>query len=69
MILKVNDTPDFNLTLDLNVDYESESIEVEVGFWDKRAHSRTHYTYPAERFGAALDMYRSCETMIAEANR
>lgn len=69
MRLKVNDTPDFNLTLDLNVDYESESIEVEVGFWDKKEHSRQHYTYPAEQFGAALDIYRSCETMIAEANR
>lgn len=69
MKLKVNDTPDFQLTLDLNVDYESESIEVEVGFWDKQEHSQQHYTYPAERFSAALDMYRSCETIIAEKNR
>lgn len=65
MRLRVNDTPSFQLVMDLNIDYESERIEIEVTFWNKHAHTTQGWSYPAEEFSAALRRYRSCEAIMA----
>lgn len=64
MRLKVNDTPGFQLVMDLNIDYESEMIEIEVLFWDKTAHTSQGWVYPSEEFGAALRRYHNCEAIM-----
>lgn len=61
MRLKVNDTNEFNLTLDLNVDYDNERITVLVAFWDKMKHQTTHWEYDAGQFDLALAKYRQLE--------
>lgn len=61
MRLKVNNTNEFNLTLDLNVDYENERITVVVHFWNKMQHQTTTWEYAASEFDQALATYRQLE--------
>ena len=61
MRLKVNDTEEFNLTLDLNVDYDQEVITVMVRLWDKKKHEIIDKEFDADEFGKALAFYRWCE--------
>ena len=61
MRLKVNDTEAFNLTLDLNVDYEGGCITVVVGFWSKKTHKREFWEYDGGEFDLALAKYRQFE--------
>lgn len=61
MRLKVNDTEDFNLTLDLNVDYEGGCLPVVVRLWDKKAHKTIAWEYHGGTFGQALEKYDELE--------
>lgn len=61
MRLRVNDTENYNLTLDLNVDYANESITVQVGFWNKKKHQTTGWEFQADEFHLALKKYRQLE--------
>lgn len=64
MRLKMYDTPEFNLCLDLNINYQEEIIELEVTFWDRKEHSTQGWGYPADEFNKALAKYRECEAII-----
>lgn len=40
MILKVRDEQDFNISMNLNINYELEYIELTVNVWNKKAHTQ-----------------------------
>lgn len=61
MRLKVNDTKDFNLTLDLNVDYEGRCLTAVVRFWSKKTHKIDAWEYDGGRFDQALSKYDQLE--------
>lgn len=61
MRLKVNDTEDYNLTLDLNVNYEHECISVSVTLWDKKKHTINSQAFAGDEFHKALSCYRQFE--------
>lgn len=61
MRLRVNDTEGYNLTLDIEVDYENERISIVVGFWDKKKHKSSAWEYEGDEFHRALAKYRQLE--------
>lgn len=68
MRLKVHDTPDFNLTLDLNISYELKYIELTVCVWNKKAHTTKTKTFTAQNFAEALDYFEQQERFLLGAN-
>lgn len=64
MILKVNDTPEFNLSLNMNVNYDLEYIELTVNLCNKKKHTALTKQFQASDFAAALACYRQYETMF-----
>ena len=50
MILKVRDEQDFNISMNLNINYELEYIELTVNVWNKKAHTQQTKTFTASRF-------------------
>lgn len=61
MTLKANNTDLFNLSMNLNINYDLEYIEITVSFWDKEKHTITTKTFPASDFSAALKRYNEIE--------
>ena len=61
MRLKVNDTLEFNLTLDLNIDYEAEQIDIIVRFWDKKNHKTDAWGFDGNHLNLALAKYNELE--------
>lgn len=57
MILKVNDTEDFNISMNLNIDFDLKYMEVTVTVWNKKNHTQQTKTFPAQEFSAALDYF------------
>lgn len=57
MILKVNDTPVFNLRMMLNINYDLEYIEITISLWNKAKNTKVTKTFPADNFSAALQCY------------
>ena len=47
MILKVRDEQDFNISMNLNINYELEYIELTVNVWNKKAHTQQTKTFTA----------------------
>lgn len=45
MILKVRDEQDFNISMNLNINYELEYIELTVNVWNKKAHTQQTKTF------------------------
>ena len=64
MILKVRDEQDFNISMNLNINYELEYIELTVNVWNKKAHTQQTKTFTASRFSEALAYYRQKETFL-----
>lgn len=62
MGLKINDTNKYNLTLDVNIDYNNKKITTSVRFWDKVKHKIDEYEY--DIFSQALDKYDEFEKII-----
>ena len=54
MILKVRDENGFNISLNLNINYELEYIELTVNVRNKKAHTKQTKTFSASRFSEAL---------------
>ena len=61
MILKVNDTDDFNLSMNLGIDWDHKSIDVTVSVWDKKRKTVTASTFPAEEFPKAIECFNYAE--------
>ena len=57
MILKVNDTKDFNVSMDLNINFDLKYMEVTVTVWNKKNHTKQTKTFPVQEFSAALDYF------------
>ena len=64
MMLLVNDTPDFNLSLSLYINYEGEYIDCLVNLVYKRKGSTQLKRYAANEFDKALQEYRKLEQMF-----
>ena len=64
MILKVRDENGFNISMNLNINYELEYIELTVNVWNKKAHTKQTKTFSASRFSEALAYYRQQETFL-----
>lgn len=66
MMIKVNDTPSFNVSLELSVNCEAEVIELTVTAWDKKNGTVEKKQFAANAFPAALSYFREKETDFAE---
>ena len=64
MTLKVNDTPAFNLAMNLHINYDLEYIEVTVTFRNKEKHTRQTKQFPAAAFSDAIAHYEQLEKMF-----
>lgn len=64
MILKVRDEQDFNISMNLNINYELEYIELTVSVWNKKAHTRQMKTFSASCFSESLAYYRQQEAFL-----
>lgn len=61
MTIKVNDTPSFNISLNLSVDCEAEVIELTVTAWNKKNNAVERKKFSANDFPAALAYFREKE--------
>jgi hypothetical protein len=61
MILEVNNTKNFNMIMDLNVDYKAKEITISVKYRDKLTGKIEVYEYSAVDFAAALDKFNELE--------
>ncbi len=64
MTLKVRDEQEFNLSMNLNINYDLEYIEVTVTSWNKKAHTVVTKQFGAADFPAALAYYRNQEAFL-----
>lgn len=64
MVLKVNDTADFNLSMNLNINWELEYIEVTVSLENKKKNTRRTKTFPAAEFERAIAHFEEEERMF-----
>lgn len=64
MLLKANDTADFNLTMNLRIDWELEYIELIVSTWNKKTNKTITKTFPAAEFDKALTYFEQQERMF-----
>jgi hypothetical protein len=61
MILKVNNTDLFNLSMELEILYDLEQINICVKLWNKTTHKTKTKFFPAADFSAALKHYNEQE--------
>lgn len=66
MIIKVNDTSSFNISLNLSVDCDAETIEITVSAWNKKNNVVERKKFAANDFPAALSYFREKETELGE---
>ena len=64
MILKVNDTKDFNISMNLNINYDLRFIEVTVATWNKNKNTMQKKCFPAKDFSEALSYYELQEHFL-----
>lgn len=57
MTLKTHDSPFFNLSMVLNINYDLKYIEITVNLKDKKKHTTHTHAFPAADFSAALQTY------------
>lgn len=57
MILKVNDTEDFNITMNLDICYEAGRIEITVNVRNKKANTVRTRVFPSVDFDEAINYY------------
>ncbi|MBQ3543492.1 MAG: hypothetical protein IJA34_00645 [Lachnospiraceae bacterium] len=61
MILKVNDTNDFNISMSLSVDWENKEILIYVKYWNKKTNKIDKFEYPANEFSEAIKKFSELE--------
>ena len=64
MILKVNDSVDFNLSMNLNINWELEYIDVTVSLENKKKNTRRTKTFSAAEFERAIAHFEEEERMF-----
>ena len=68
MILLVNDTETFNISLRLNINYELRYIELTVCCRNKQAGTIMLKRFDAAHFGEALDYFQAQERFFFGSN-
>lgn len=63
MILKVNDTEKFNVSMTLHIDDEAEEITVHISHWNKPTGVINGYDYPASEYSKALAKFKELENI------
>lgn len=63
MILKVNDTEKFNISMTLHIDDEAEEITVHIKHWNKQTGVINGYDYPAAEYSKALAKFKELENI------
>lgn len=61
MILKVNDTEKFNISMTLHVDWEDKKINIHIKNYNKQAGVVHSYEYPADAFDKAIAKFDEIE--------
>lgn len=61
MILKVNDTEKFNLSMTLCVDWEDKEINIHITDHNKKTGIVHGYEYPADEFNRAIAKFEAIE--------
>ena len=69
MTIKVNDTPSFNISLNLSVDCEAEAIEFTVTSWNKKNDAVERKKFSAHDFPASLAYFREKEAELSEGKK
>lgn len=64
MILKTNTNDRFSLTMNLNINYDLEYIEVTVCLRNHLKHTAQTKQFSADKFGEALRYYKQQEDMF-----
>lgn len=59
MILKVNDTEKFNISMTLHIDDKAGKITVHIKHWDKQTGVINGYDYPAAEYSKALAKFKA----------
>lgn len=63
MILKVNDTEKFNISMTLHIDDEEEKITVHIKHRNKQTGVIDEYEYPATEYSMALAKFKELESV------
>lgn len=66
MVLKANDTRDFNMSMNLNINYDLEYIELTVNTWNKVNHTTQTKQFAASEFSQALAYYSQQDKMFCK---
>ena len=61
MTLKVNDTDQFNLSMELIIHWDIEDIQIMVKFWNKTTHKIEKKFFRANDFSDAIKYYNRIE--------
>ena len=64
MLLKTNESCDFNLSMNLQINYDLEYIEITVTLRNKRKHTALMKQFPAKDFSQALSYYKQQEEIF-----
>lgn len=68
MILKASDTSKCNITMYLDIDYETKEIEIHIRHHDKLNRTICGYNYSASEFSTALAKFEELETSTRRKN-
>lgn len=68
MILKVNDTEDFNIAMNLNVYYKAGYVEVTVKVWNKKTNTIKTKVFSAVDFAEAVAYYERESQFLIGSN-
>lgn len=61
MILKVNDTNKFNISMSIIVDWEDEEIRIHIKYWNKQTDVISGFDYSANEFPEAIKKFAELE--------
>ena len=64
MILKCNDTKQFNITMNLNINWDLESMGITVTVWNKTAHTRVTKQFAANELDKANAFFKEQEYFL-----
>lgn len=66
MVIKVNDTKKGNVSMNLNINWDTKNISVSINYWDKENHKIESEEYDASEFALALDKFDELEKKITK---
>lgn len=64
MTLKCNDTEQFNISMNLNINWDLDSMGITVTVWNKDAHTRITKQFAANELGKANAFFKEQEYFL-----